>query len=57
MSGRLSGPCDYNLSAYTHFLHAVIEHLALPKIMLLGHSHGGFVANATLLIIRTAWPR
>jgi proline iminopeptidase len=45
VSGRLSDPRDYNPSTYTHFLHAVIEHLALPQIMVLGHSHGGFVAQ------------
>ncbi|MFJ8782170.1 alpha/beta fold hydrolase [Streptomyces sp. NPDC102476] len=44
-SGRLADARGYNLSTYTHFLHAVIEHLALPKVILLGHSHGGFVAQ------------
>ncbi|GGJ38693.1 alpha/beta fold hydrolase [Streptomyces brasiliensis] len=44
-SGRLAEPRDYNLATYTQFLHAVIEHLALPDIVLLGHSHGGFVAQ------------
>ncbi|MET7861028.1 alpha/beta hydrolase [Streptomyces sp. NPDC005318] len=44
-SGRLTAPHDYTLATYTHFLHAVIEHLALPKITLIGHSHGGFVAQ------------
>ena len=44
-SGRLNDPRDYNLPTYTHFLHAVIEHLASPNVVLLGHSHGGFVAQ------------
>lgn len=44
-SGRLSDPRAYNLATYTHFLHAVIEHLAVPEIALLGHSQGGFVAQ------------
>lgn len=44
-SGRLPDPRGYNLAAYTRFLHAVIEHLALPGVCLLGHSHGGFVAQ------------
>ncbi|REE64702.1 proline iminopeptidase [Streptomyces sp. 3212.3] len=44
-SGRLPDPRAYNLATYTHFLHAVIEHLALPEVALLGHSHGGFVAQ------------
>jgi proline iminopeptidase len=44
-SGRLPDPRAYNLATYTHFLHAVIEHLAVPAVALLGHSHGGFVAQ------------
>ncbi len=44
-SGQLPDPRAYNLATYTHFLHAVIEHLALPEVALLGHSHGGFVAQ------------
>jgi proline iminopeptidase len=44
-SGRQPDPRAYNLATYTHFLHAVIEHLAVPAVALLGHSHGGFVAQ------------
>ncbi|MER6415979.1 alpha/beta fold hydrolase [Streptomyces humidus] len=44
-SGRLADPRDYTLATYTHFLHAVIEHLGLAEAALLGHSHGGFVAQ------------
>ncbi|WP_351231546.1 alpha/beta fold hydrolase [Streptomyces sp. NPDC002133] len=44
-TGFLPDPREYTLATYTHFLHAVIEHLALPDTALLGHSHGGFVAQ------------
>ncbi|MCX5317920.1 alpha/beta fold hydrolase [Streptomyces sp. NBC_00154] len=44
-SGFLADPREYTLARYTHFLHAVIQHLALPDVVLLGHSHGGFVAQ------------
>ena len=44
-SGRLPDAREYNLATYVHFLNAVIEHLALPEVVLLGHSHGGFVAQ------------
>ncbi|MFI6254090.1 alpha/beta fold hydrolase [Streptomyces sp. NPDC051016] len=44
-SGRLPDPHDYTVATYTRFLHGVVEHLGLPKVTLLGHSHGGFVAQ------------
>jgi proline iminopeptidase len=44
-SGRLPDPRDYNVPAYLRFLHAVVEHLGLARITLLGHSHGGLVAQ------------
>ncbi|MEU4098577.1 alpha/beta hydrolase [Streptomyces sp. NPDC026673] len=44
-SGRLPDARDYNLATYTHFVHGVVEHLAQPGVTLLGHSHGGFVAQ------------
>ncbi|WP_369226941.1 alpha/beta fold hydrolase [Streptomyces sp. R39] len=44
-SGRLPDPRDYTVATYTHFLHSVVEHLGLPQVTLLGHSHGGFVAQ------------
>ncbi|MEU3188615.1 alpha/beta hydrolase [Streptomyces sp. NPDC006923] len=44
-SGRLADPRDYNMATYTHFLHALVERLAQPRVSLLGHSHGGFVVQ------------
>src|SRR3954470_9826385 len=44
-SGRLADPRDYRLDTYAGFVHGVVEHLGLPKVFLLGHSHGGFVAQ------------
>ncbi|WP_346119613.1 alpha/beta fold hydrolase [Nonomuraea roseola] len=44
-SGRLPRPHDYRIDVYAGFLHGVIEHLAAPSVYLLGHSHGGFVAQ------------
>lgn len=44
-SGRLVDPREYHLGTYTRHLHGVIQHLDLPKVLLLGHSHGGFVAQ------------
>ncbi|MFK0127036.1 alpha/beta fold hydrolase [Streptomyces nigra] len=44
-SGRLADPRDYTIATYCHFLHAVIRHLGHDKVALLGHSHGGFVAQ------------
>jgi pimeloyl-ACP methyl ester carboxylesterase len=43
-SGRLADPADYVRATYVRFLHAVIEHLGVPTVTVLGHSHGGFVA-------------
>ena len=44
-SGRLTEPRDYTLDRYTRFLDGVISHLGEPRVSLLGHSHGGFVAQ------------
>ncbi|HEY9329586.1 MAG TPA: alpha/beta hydrolase [Streptomyces sp.] len=44
-SGRLPDPGDYTMAAYSNFLHTLIQHLAVPRVALLGHSHGGFVAQ------------
>ncbi|WP_250004544.1 alpha/beta fold hydrolase [Actinoplanes sp. M2I2] len=41
-SGRLD---LYGLSTYVSFLDAVVDDLALPRVHLLGHSHGGFVVQ------------
>lgn len=45
-SGRLSShPNGYTRPRYSRFLEALIEHLGVPQVHLLGHSHGGFVAQ------------
>ncbi|MFD6188899.1 alpha/beta fold hydrolase [Streptomyces sp. NPDC060275] len=44
-SGRLPDPRDYTVGTYAGILHQVITHLGLPRVTLLGHSHGGFVAQ------------
>ena len=45
-SGRLSAhPHGYTRARYSRFLAALIEHLGVPEVHLLGHSHGGFVAQ------------
>ncbi|MEZ0077105.1 alpha/beta fold hydrolase [Planotetraspora sp. GP83] len=45
-SGRLpSHPNGYTRARYTRALLGLLDHLGLPKAYLLGHSHGGFVAQ------------
>ncbi|MFF4960355.1 alpha/beta fold hydrolase [Streptomyces sp. NPDC001222] len=45
-SGRLAGhPHGYTRALYSRCLSAVIDRLAVPHVHLLGHSHGGFVAQ------------
>ncbi|MET7572374.1 alpha/beta hydrolase [Streptomyces sp. NPDC005492] len=45
-SGRLpSHPHGYTRARYSRFLTALIEHLGAGEVYLLGHSHGGFVAQ------------
>ncbi|MFI9593749.1 alpha/beta fold hydrolase [Nonomuraea sp. NPDC052265] len=44
-TGRSGRVRDYGLGTYVRFLHGVIEQLAAPSVYLLGHSHGGFVAQ------------
>ncbi|RKN35518.1 alpha/beta fold hydrolase [Micromonospora musae] len=44
-SGRLASRDDYRLDTYVRFLAAVVEHLDVPRVHLLGHSHGGFVVQ------------
>ncbi|MFJ1750553.1 alpha/beta fold hydrolase [Streptomyces sp. NPDC088116] len=45
-SGRLSShPHGYTRPRYSQFLDALIERLGVPQVYLLGHSHGGFVAQ------------
>ena len=43
-SGPLPAGATY-VHTYVDFLHALVEHLGVPQIFLLGHSHGGFVAE------------
>jgi proline iminopeptidase len=44
-SGRLPDhPRGYTLDRYCQSLHGIIEHLGIPTVHLLGHSHGSFVA-------------
>ncbi|WP_439673999.1 alpha/beta fold hydrolase [Embleya sp. MST-111070] len=45
-SGRLpTHPHGYTRALYSRHLAALIDHLAVPRVHLLGHSHGGFVAQ------------
>ncbi|MEV7152622.1 alpha/beta hydrolase [Streptomyces sp. NPDC093084] len=45
-SGRLpSHPHGYTRARYSRFLGALTEHLGVGPVHLLGHSHGGFVAQ------------
>ncbi|WP_446040380.1 alpha/beta fold hydrolase [Streptomyces sp. SID1121] len=45
-SGRLpSHPNGYTRALYSRFLGELIEHLGVPEVHLLGHSHGGFVVQ------------
>jgi pimeloyl-ACP methyl ester carboxylesterase len=45
-SGRLAAhPDGYSRARYAQALDGLIEHLGVPKVHLLGHSHGGFVTQ------------
>jgi proline iminopeptidase len=45
-SDRLaSHPEGYTVARYAAMLHGLIQHLGAPRVLLLGHSHGGFVAQ------------
>lgn len=45
-SGRLaSHPHGYTRERYSRFLEALTDHLGVPEVYLLGHSHGGFVVQ------------
>lgn len=45
-SGRLPAhPGGYTRSEYSRFLHGIVEHLGIPQVHVLGHSHGGFVVQ------------
>lgn len=44
-SGRLpSHPHGYTRDRYSRFLEVLVNHLGVPEVHLLGHSHGAFVA-------------
>lgn len=43
-SGRLADDAGYTLDNYVRYLHAVVQDLDTGPVVLLGHSHGGFVA-------------
>ena len=45
-SGRLpTHPDGYSLDRYVSFVDALLDQLDVPQVHLLGHSHGGFVAQ------------
>ena len=44
-SGRLADPSAYNVGAYARFVDALVGHLGVPRVAVLGHSHGGFVGQ------------
>jgi pimeloyl-ACP methyl ester carboxylesterase len=48
-SGRLADRRRYNLDTYARFVHGLVEHLGQPRVYLIGHSHGGFVAQTYAL--------
>lgn len=45
-SGRLKRAADYTMARYVADVEALRAHLGLDRFLLLGHSHGGFVAQA-----------
>jgi proline iminopeptidase len=48
-SGRLADPRGYTTERYVGDVEALRAHLGLEQVILLGHSHGGFVAQAYAL--------
>ena len=44
-SGRLADPREYRIDTYARFVQGVLDHLGVSQAYLLGHSHGGFVAQ------------
>ncbi|MEV4350955.1 alpha/beta hydrolase [Actinoplanes sp. NPDC049596] len=48
-SGRLPDPTAYSMDVYVRFLAAVIEHLQVGPVYVLGHSYGGCVAQQITL--------
>ncbi len=48
-SGRLADPRGYTMDRYVSDVEALRAHLGVRSVVLLGHSHGGFVAQAYAL--------
>jgi proline iminopeptidase len=48
-SGKLARVADYTIPRYVEDIEALRAHLGLERFYLLGHSHGGFVAQAYAL--------
>ncbi|WP_394837147.1 alpha/beta hydrolase [Pendulispora rubella] len=48
-SGNLSDPNGYTFARYAAFVDGVRAHLGVDRFVLLGHSHGGFVAQTYAL--------
>ncbi|MFI6317448.1 alpha/beta fold hydrolase [Nonomuraea sp. NPDC050556] len=48
-SGHLATPRDYTVGTYTGLLRALVDHLGAREVFLLGHSHGGLVAQTYAL--------
>jgi pimeloyl-ACP methyl ester carboxylesterase len=44
-SGRLSDPRGYTIERYARRILGIFDYLGLPQAHVLGHSHGGFVAQ------------
>lgn len=49
-SGRLDNPLDYRVDTWARFLAAVVERVSAAPVLVLGHSHGGFVAQHLALL-------
>lgn len=48
-SGRLLDRRGYQIDMWLRFIHGVVDHLGVPKVLLLGHSYGGFIAQRYVL--------
>lgn len=48
-----SHPHGYTRERYSRSLIGLLDRLSLPRVFLLGHSHGGFVAQYIALTTRT----